>query len=217
MATVSEEVPERQLTPRGLRTRAQLVAAARTIFERDGFVASRITDIADEAAVSHGTFYTYFDSKEQIFREVLESIREVMLSGGQSAEEAVLEAVPDGRRSARESIARANRRYLEAYRDNCQLMIIWEQAATLNEEFRSLLADSRHSFTGRSERFIRRLQETGAAEADIDPYYAAHALTAMMSRFAYVWFLGGERFEFETAVDQVTRLWCNALGLREDV
>jgi AcrR family transcriptional regulator len=216
MATISEEVPERQLTPRGLRTRAQLVAAARTIFERDGFVASRITDIADEAAVSHGTFYTYFDSKEQIFREVLESIREVMLGGGQSAGETSVEVVPDGRLSPRESIARANRRYLEAYRDNCQLMIIWEQAATLNEEFRSLLADSRHSFTGRSERFIRRLQETGAAKADIDPHYAAHALTAMISRFAYVWFLGGERFEFETAVDQVTRLWCNAVGLRDE-
>ena len=195
-----------------MRTRAQLVGAARTIFERDGFVASRITDIADEAAVSHGTFYTYFESKEQIFREVLETIREVMLGGGLSGEE----AVPDGRVSPRESVARANRRYLEAYRDNCQLMIIWEQAATLNEEFRALLADSRHSFTGRSERFIRRLQETGAARADIDPHYAAHALSAMISRFAYVWFLGGEQFEFETAVDQVTRLWCNAVGLADD-
>src|SRR4051794_37191110 len=165
MTTTSDAAPERQLTQRGLRTRSQLVAAARTIFERDGFVASRITDIADEAAVSHGTFYTYFDSKEQIFREVLESIREVMLSGGRPTGEAVLEAVPNAPRSARESISRANRRYLEAYRDNSQLMIIWEQAATLNEEFRALLADSRHSFTGRSERFIRRLQETGAAEA----------------------------------------------------
>jgi AcrR family transcriptional regulator len=213
---ISDEVPERQLTPRGLRTRAQLVAAARTIFERDGFAASRITDIADEAAVSHGTFYTYFDSKEQIFREVLEIIREIMLSGGEQVGTTVQDVSTGDRPSPRESIRRANRRYLEAYRDNCQLMIIWEQAATLNEEFRALLSDSRHSFTGRSERFIRRLQETGRAEAEIDPHYAAHALTAMMSRFAYVWFLGGEKFELETAVDQLTRLWCNALGLRDD-
>jgi AcrR family transcriptional regulator len=216
MTTTSDAVPERQLTQRGLRTRGQLVTAARTIFERDGFAAARITDIADAAAVSHGTFYTYFDSKEQIFREVLESVREIMLSGGEQAAESPQATAPGARLTPRESIARANRRYLEAYRENCQLMIIWEQAATLNEEFRALLSDSRHSFTGRSEKFIRRLQENGTAQAEIDPHYAAHALTAMMSRFAYVWFLGGEKFEFETAVDQLTRLWCNALGVRND-
>jgi AcrR family transcriptional regulator len=216
MTTTSDKAPERQLTQRGLRTRNQLVAAARTIFERDGFAAARITDIADEAAVSHGTFYTYFDSKEQIFREVLESVREIMLTGAERTADASVDGVTQGRLGPRESIAKANRTYLEAYRDNCQLMIIWEQAATLNAEFRALLSDSRHSFTGRSERFIRRLQETGAAQADIDAHYAAHALTAMMSRFAYVWFLGGEEFEFDTAVDQLTRLWCNALGLRDE-
>jgi AcrR family transcriptional regulator len=208
MTTTHDDLQVKTLTVRGRRTRARLITAARVVFERDGFAAARITDIADEAGVAHGTFYTYFDSKEQIFREVILTVREVMLFGAG-------ERTPAGRpRTPRESIAQANRRYLDAYRNNCSLMIIWEQAATINTEFRDMLTDSRHTFTGRSERFIRRLQDEGVADPDIDAHYAAHALGAMMSKFAYSWFAAGENFEYDRAVDQLTRLWCNAIGLK---
>ena len=60
----------RLLTARGLRTRAALVAAAKQVFEEIPFPESRITDITARAGVASGTFYTYFDSKEEIFREV---------------------------------------------------------------------------------------------------------------------------------------------------
>lgn len=60
---------------RGTRTRAALVAAARSVFERDGYLASRVTDIADEARVAHGTFYTYFDSKAEVFAAVLHELQ----------------------------------------------------------------------------------------------------------------------------------------------
>src|SRR5580698_7583907 len=49
---------------KGRRTRARLLEAAKAVFERDGFLAARISDIAAEAEVSHGSFYHYFDSKE---------------------------------------------------------------------------------------------------------------------------------------------------------
>src|SRR5262249_19482447 len=72
--TPARTEPERDseaLTKRGQRTRALLVAAARRVFEHHGFVAARIKDISAAAGVAHGTFYTYFDSKEAIFREVV--------------------------------------------------------------------------------------------------------------------------------------------------
>ena len=49
--------------------------AAKRIFERDGFLESRIVDIAEEADIAPGTFYHYFDSKEEVFREVAEMYR----------------------------------------------------------------------------------------------------------------------------------------------
>ena len=47
----------------------------------------------------------------------------------------------------------------------------------------------------------------------IDPAYAASALGSMVDRSAYVWIVLGEPYELETAVVQLTRLYCNALGV----
>jgi hypothetical protein len=44
---------------------------------------------------------------------------------------------------------------------------------------------------------------------------AADALGAMVARFAELWLVQGYRdYDFDDAVDQLTVLWGNALGLR---
>lgn len=50
--------------------RAQIVAAARRCFARDGFHQTSMPDIAAEAGVSVGAPYRYFASKEEIILEV---------------------------------------------------------------------------------------------------------------------------------------------------
>src|SRR5262245_3263180 len=66
------------------RNRRALVAAARRGFERDGFVTARITDIADEAGLAHGSFYSHFRSKEDALAAVLGEVGEEMLHPGPS-------------------------------------------------------------------------------------------------------------------------------------
>ena len=56
-----------RVTAKGLRTREELVAAARRVFERDGYTGARVADIAAEAGLAHGSFYTYFSSKQDVF------------------------------------------------------------------------------------------------------------------------------------------------------
>jgi AcrR family transcriptional regulator len=48
------------LTERGRRTRDKLLEAARDVFEEKGYAATRMSDIAARAGVSHGTTYTWF-------------------------------------------------------------------------------------------------------------------------------------------------------------
>jgi AcrR family transcriptional regulator len=50
-----------------------LVSAARDLFAEKGFAATRLEDVAAKAGVSKGTVYLYFDSKETLFRAVVES------------------------------------------------------------------------------------------------------------------------------------------------
>src|SRR5205807_9522888 len=103
-STADADEGRRPLSRKGTRTRARLVEAAKRVFERDGFLDARIVDIAKTARVAPGTFYHYFDSKEQLFREVAQA-QEQRLSA--PPDDGQRETSPDD--SPTERIRRANR------------------------------------------------------------------------------------------------------------
>ena len=51
----------------------QIIAAAISVFARLGTANTRMTDIAQEAGVSKGTLYLYFESKEALVGAILDS------------------------------------------------------------------------------------------------------------------------------------------------
>lgn len=195
-------------TARGMRTRETLVAASRVVFSRDGFLDARIADIAEEAGVAHGTFYTYFESKEQILREVALSLQEEMLAYRSDDETELAADDHFGR------LRRANRQFLESYRHHARLITVVDQVATFNEQTRSIRRDGRSDFIRRIQQSIEDLQRQGVSDQSLDPRYVANALGSMVERFAYIWFELGEPFEMEQAVDTLTVMWAGAIGLR---
>lgn len=187
------------------RTREALLDAARIIFARDGFVDARIGDIAAAAGVSHGSFYTYFASKEAIFRELV-------LHLGEEIAKMQLPSRPGA--SPAERIEYANRIYIRTYRENASLIAALEQVATLNDDIRQLRKDIRRPFQERNAAAIRRWQNAGLVDRDLDPDYAAAALGAMVERFMYISeVLDDADFDEELAVATLTRLWVGALDL----
>jgi len=58
-------------TARGKRTREKLLQAAEIEFGDKGYHAAAISGITYRAGVALGTFYTYFESKEEIFRALV--------------------------------------------------------------------------------------------------------------------------------------------------
>jgi AcrR family transcriptional regulator len=61
------------------RTRAMLVAAAMRAFARLGPDATSIDDVILEAGVSHGTFYNYFDTQDDLLAAVAVEISDQLL------------------------------------------------------------------------------------------------------------------------------------------
>ena len=51
---------------------SELTAAALSLFVEKGFSATRLEDVAQRAGVSKGTLYLYFDSKETLFKAVIQ-------------------------------------------------------------------------------------------------------------------------------------------------
>ncbi|MBI4799399.1 MAG: TetR/AcrR family transcriptional regulator [Desulfarculus sp.] len=64
----------RSLTPKGQRTRQALLAAARRVFEDQGYFQASVSQIGRLCGVSQGTFYQYFSNKEQVFRELADAV-----------------------------------------------------------------------------------------------------------------------------------------------
>jgi AcrR family transcriptional regulator len=58
-------------TDRGERTRRRILDAAQREIGRRGFVEASISSITAEAGVGQGTFYLYFQSKEEVLRELV--------------------------------------------------------------------------------------------------------------------------------------------------
>jgi AcrR family transcriptional regulator len=58
-------------TPRGQRTLRKILDAALEEFGEKGFSEGSIVGITSRARVALGTFYTYFDSKEAVFQELV--------------------------------------------------------------------------------------------------------------------------------------------------
>jgi AcrR family transcriptional regulator len=61
-------------TARGERTLRKILDAARAEFGERGFSESSIVGITQRAGVALGTFYTYFDSKEALFRALVQDM-----------------------------------------------------------------------------------------------------------------------------------------------
>jgi AcrR family transcriptional regulator len=189
-----------------VRTRSALLRGAREVFERDGYVKARIADIAGAAGVAHGSFYSHFDGKAEIFEAVHAEIAEEMLhpapvARGRGGDQPGLEA----------AIEAANRHYLLTYRRNAKLMALLEQVATIDDRFRRLRLERTDAFVERNARLIARLQEEGEADTVLDPRLASMALSAMVSRSAYFAFVAGRRVNVDALARTLSRLWVNSL------
>ncbi|ACU70078.1 transcriptional regulator, TetR family [Catenulispora acidiphila DSM 44928] len=202
---VKAEVRVTPRSARGIRTRAALVAAARVVFERDGYLDARLADISAEAGVASGSLYTYFEGKEEIFQAVAEQVTEEMVHPHLRARTGVTDP--------RELIDLANREYLRAYKKNAKLMGLFEQVSQIDEEFRALRVERATAFVQRNAKMIRTLQDAGAADAELDPLLTAHALSAMVSRMAYVAYVQKVPMPFERLVETLNRIWVKALSL----
>jgi AcrR family transcriptional regulator len=194
---------------KGVQTRARLLEAAKEIFEEDGFLEARISDIAERAGLSHGAFYHYFDSKEQVFREIAE------LLDDQLAEpmESVIFA-PGSSADPQERLFTALRRHLERYASEARIMGVIEQVARYDEHVAAVRSARGKHHREQIEASIRGMQRRGLADPSLDPGIAAAALASMVERFAEMALAQGQLdCKLDDAADTLARLFVNALEM----
>ena len=200
-----EPARRRRNDPRRERTPKRLVAAARVVFERDGFYNARLSDITAEANVASGTLYNYYRSKHEIFRDVLKEVVEEMT--------ALTPEHVSGQRDPVRRLAEVNRVYLRAFRRNARLMTLLYQAGETDAEIRAQGEEIARHFQERAIVAIKSWQQAGLAYPDLDPVQTAHALTFMVERLAMAWSTGRVDYDEEAMIETVNKIWVRSLGL----
>jgi AcrR family transcriptional regulator len=193
-------------TDRGQRTRRLLLDAARRVFERDGYLDAGIDEIVAEAGVARGSFYTYFPSKLEVFKLLAAEV-------GESVAAAVAPEPGERGLDPVAALDRANRRYLEAYRQHAAIYGLIEQLASIDPELLALRQRYRQLHVDRVAARIRSWQRRGLAAGDLDALTAAAALVSMMSNFCYWWLVGAEEHDPETVAVTLTAMWAASIGL----
>ncbi|MEV7397070.1 TetR/AcrR family transcriptional regulator [Aeromicrobium sp. NPDC092404] len=181
--------------------------AARKVFDRDGFFDARIADIADMAGVAHGSFYTYFEGKEQIFRAVAEQVAEEILAQSQPPEDAPQDPLA--------RIELTNRAYLASQGRNRRFFDTLNQVATFSDELSQLRRDLRRHFVDRAVAGIRHGQAAGVFDASLDAEATGNALCAMVEHMSYLVAVLGEPLEEARVLDTMSLIWARTLGLTD--
>ncbi|MDA9292894.1 TetR/AcrR family transcriptional regulator [bacterium] len=195
--------------PKAARTRARLLDAARVVFAQHGYVDTTVEFVVAEAGLARGSFYTYFESKTELFRHLASVIdaeidREVVKFDRPRGDDPI------------QNLDRSNRNYLAVVRRNADLYQLVEQVAAHDSDVGKARLRSRQRHVARVALSIRRWQANGFADADVDPTITAAALVAMISGFAQWQYVAGDTYDENEAATVLTSIWVKACGLRVD-
>jgi AcrR family transcriptional regulator len=196
-------MPARPTTRKGLRTRESIIQAARVVFGRDGYVDARMIEIAEQAGLSTGGLYRYFEDKPDVFAALIEDLHEELYTASghttASFRDDPLAALTD-----------ANRGYISHYSANRDVMRAFIEAAAVDERFRRIWWDMRERHAKRfahALRSIHGIEEIGDSSVDV----VSEAMACMVEQCCYVWFahekMNPGSVDLEDAVRTVTHAW----------
>ena len=179
--------------------RGQIIAAALACFARAGYHATTMADIAEQAGVSKGTPYLYFDSKEALFL----ALHEEWNCGATERVNAVIAGLPEAaRRSPRQvlrAVAAAIAAHVTEETDTCRVLMEVRALAAhepaIAEAVRAADARTHEQLEG----LIAAGVEAGEWPPGTDPALAARLFTAGLYGLMTQWHLAPGSFSWDAA------------------
>jgi AcrR family transcriptional regulator len=193
-------------------TRRQLLAAAGEVFARIGYQGTTVRAITTQARTAHGTFYLYFQNKEDVFCRLIESVLVEDLEVGTHT---FLDAGPD-----RDRLADAIRTFTADYARHVGLWRALVEGVLQSQAIRDLWLDLRRRAVLLLADEMRAQHGRGLVRS-LDPLPVAHALTSMTEWFAFTHLAldepsglapsSGDGRDVGLVVDTLTDLWLHAV------
>jgi AcrR family transcriptional regulator len=189
--------------------RRQLILdAAIHVFARQGFHATRVSDIADEAGVAYGLVYHYFGSKDAVLDTLFIERWGAMLA-------AIRAVDADGALPARDKLYAIASFIVDSYRHDPDVMkvIIVEVTRAANSFAQTHLALIREAYALIAA-IVAKARADGEFRAGVEPEFAALAFYGALEQVLTGWIFGlleRSEYGYEQAKRSVVDTICEGL------
>lgn len=193
-------------TARAIDSRERVKAAARRVFQREGFTESRVNEIAAEAGVAVGTLYRYFCDKREILLELFQDFYQTLYVSSRS---------PWEPSDLSGGVYETTVRYFKLYSENADLYSDMGQLMQNDREAAEIFHSARKLFYDRIYRALERWKVVRAVRPDVDSNVAAALLGGMTEQYAYLAYVTGQLCadDMNHVASQIAQMWC--FGVQE--
>ena len=189
--------------PRSARMREEILWAAAEVFARRGYRAATMQGIAKAAGYTAASLYTYFRSKEEIFRALLDMLRAEMLATFD-------EPIPSGLTFAQRLELLLLRQYEMSERRKTAITLLLQHASEAAPEELSPASAGHAEFSVAFTRWIRK----NAGEGDLGetpPEEAAVLVMGISHTFFVEWLVGRRKGRLTEAAPHVVRFFLHGV------
>ncbi len=165
----------RRLTSQGAERKQQLLDQATALFNERGYRETRVIDIVDRAGVAKGLFYWYFENKEALFREMVETNRKGLRRTQAEAMDPDAEPLLRIRQGTEASVIHMSR--------HANLFSILE-VQNVEEQFADLLREGNQVYVNDTARLITLGVSDGTIR-DEDPHLLALGVVAAVGSYSH--------------------------------
>ena len=209
-AALAKRLPKRA-APQAAKARAgdkrpRILEAAVRVFAKNGFYATRVSDVAKAAGVADGTIYLYFKSKDELLLSLFEDRVEKLLSY-------MREELPKlhGPQAKLRRIIELQLGLLEGERDLAEVLtVILRQSTKLLKEY---AAPKFMAYLETIASIVSEGQSAGVFRTDVPPLLVARATWGALDGIALTWALGrAERGALSRAAVQLADMTLRGLA-----
>lgn len=163
--------------------RDRILKAAVKVFAKNGFHATRVSEVAKAAGVADGTIYLYFKSKEELLVSLFEDRVSKLLTF-------MRESLPktEGAPQRLRAVIDMQLGLLEGERDLAEVItVIIRQSTRLMKEF---AAPQFLAYLDAIAKIVQDGQASGDFRTDVSPHIAARAIFGALDGITLTWALG---------------------------
>lgn len=199
LTKVQEPKIPQPTTPKGRATLARILSSGRETFGKSGYVSMRMSDLAENANLSMGALYRYFDNKDDVFLAIIHDIHNELYAASRPKQRDSFRANPY------QAILESNHGYLDHYRNHRKVMQAFMEATMVDRRYDEMWWYMRERHIIRVGSALQRdhgITQINGAPARI----SLEALASMTEQSAYVWYAHPDTTEGLLAVDDAARI-----------